>query len=49
VTGEDSTIQGDISNPSNYISGGTVELRVDCLRVNAFESNFDLVKITAAP
>jgi PKD repeat protein len=49
VTGTDSTIQGSISNPSNYISGGTVKLRVDCLRVKVFSSNFDLVKITAAP
>jgi PKD repeat protein len=49
VTGTDSTVQGDISSPSNYISGGTVRLRVDTLSTKTLNSHMDYVKITAAP
>jgi len=45
----DSTVQGSVSNPSNYISSGTVELRVDVFATKALNSHMDYVKITAAP
>jgi PKD repeat protein len=51
LTTTDSTVTPTVSNPSQYISGGTVQVRVKAGGTggSAFSNSTDLVKITAAP
>jgi len=51
LTTTDSTVTPTVSNPSQYISGGTVQVRVKAggTGSTAFSNSTDLVKITAAP
>jgi len=51
LTTTDSTVTPSVSNPSQYISGGTVQVRVKAggSGSTAFDHSTDLVKITAAP
>jgi len=51
LTTTDSTVSPTVSNPSQYISGGTVQVRVKVggTGSTAFSNSTDLVKITAAP
>ncbi len=51
LTTTDSTVTPSVSNPSQYISGGTVQVRVKVggTGSTAFTNSTDLVKITAAP
>jgi len=51
LTTTDSTANPTVSNPSQYISGGTVQVRVKAggSGSTAFDHSTDLVKITAAP
>jgi PKD repeat protein len=51
LTTTDSTVNPTVSNPSQYISGGTVQVRVKAggSGSTAFDHSTDLVKITAAP
>jgi len=51
LTTTDSTVTPSVSNPSQYISGGTVQVRVKVggSGSTAFDNSTDLVKITAAP
>ena len=51
LTTTDSTVTPSVSNPSQYISGGTVQVRVKVGGTSntAFSNSTDLVKITAAP
>ena len=51
LTTTDSTVNPTVSNPSQYISGGTVQVRVKVggSGGTAFSNSTDLVKITAAP
>jgi PKD repeat protein len=50
-TTSDSTLNPTISNPAQYISGGTVQVRVKVggTGSTAFDNSTDFVKITAAP
>jgi PKD repeat protein len=45
----DTTYSDTISNPSNYISGGVVKLKVVANKGQTWKAFFDLVKITAQP
>ncbi len=51
LTTTDTTVTPSVSNPSQYISGGTVQVRVKAggSASTAFDHSTDLVKITAAP
>ena len=51
LTTTDSSVNPTVSNPSQYISGGTVQVRVKAggSGSTAFDHSTDLVKITAAP
>ena len=51
LTTTDSTVTPTVSNPSQYLSGGTVQVRVKVggTGSTAFSNSTDLVKITAAP
>ena len=51
LTTTDSTVTPTVSNPSQYLSGGTVQVRVKAggSGSTAFDHSTDLVKITAAP
>ena len=51
LTTTDSTVNPTVSNPSQYLSGGTVQVRVKAggSGSTAFDHSTDLVKITAAP
>jgi hypothetical protein len=51
LTTTDSTVTPSASNPSQYLSGGTVQVRVKVggSGSTAFDNATDLVKITAAP
>ena len=51
LTTTDSTVTPSVANPANYISGGTVQVRVKVggSGSTAFDNSTDLVKITAAP
>ena len=51
LTTTDSTVTPTVSSPANYISGGTVQVRVKAggSGSTTFDNSTDLVKITAAP
>ena len=51
LTTTDSTVSPTVSNPSQYLSGGTLQVRVKVggTGSTAFSNSTDLVKITAAP
>ena len=51
LTTTDTTAMANVSSPANYISGGTVQVRVKAggSGSTAFDSSTDLVKIRAAP
>jgi len=51
LTTTDSTVSPTVSSPSQYLSGGTVQVRVKVggTGSTAFSNSTDLVKITAAP
>ena len=51
LTTSDTTVNPTVSNPANYLSGGTVQVRVKAggSGSTVFDHSTDLVKITAAP
>ena len=50
LTTSDTTVSNSVTNPGNYISGGTVEVRVQVgpQKSSSYDHYADLVKITAA-